>query len=29
MAPNPTLLIVTLALRQASYIADRMKRGEI
>lgn len=29
MAPNPTLLIVTLAIRQAGYIVERMRRGEL
>jgi choline dehydrogenase-like flavoprotein len=28
-AENPTLTIVTLAIRQADYIADQMSRGEI
>jgi choline dehydrogenase-like flavoprotein len=28
-AENPTLTIVTLAIRQADYIADRMKKNEI
>jgi choline dehydrogenase-like flavoprotein len=28
-APNPTLTIVALAIRQAEHIADSMKRREI
>jgi choline dehydrogenase-like flavoprotein len=28
-AENPTLTIVTLAIRQADYIADQMKKSEI
>jgi choline dehydrogenase-like flavoprotein len=28
-AENPTLTIVTLAIRQADYIADQMKKGEL
>jgi choline dehydrogenase-like flavoprotein len=28
-AENPTLTIVTLAIRQADYIADQMASGEI
>jgi choline dehydrogenase-like flavoprotein len=28
-AENPTLTIVTLAIRQADYIADQMGKGEI
>lgn len=28
-APNPTLTIVALAIRQAEHIADRMSRGEL
>jgi choline dehydrogenase-like flavoprotein len=28
-AENPTLTIVTLAIRQADYVADQMSKGEI
>jgi choline dehydrogenase-like flavoprotein len=28
-AENPTLTIVTLAIRQADYLADQMSKGEI
>ena len=28
-APNPTLTIVALAIRQADYIAKQMSRGEL
>jgi choline dehydrogenase-like flavoprotein len=28
-AENPTLTIVALAIRQAEYIAERMRRGEV
>jgi choline dehydrogenase-like flavoprotein len=28
-AENPTLTIVALAIRQAQYIADQLRRGEI
>jgi choline dehydrogenase-like flavoprotein len=28
-AENPTLTIVSLAIRQADYIADQMSKGEI
>ena len=28
-AENPTLTIVTLAIRQADYIADQMKKGQL
>ena len=29
MAPNPTLLIVALAIRQASYISEQLRRGNL
>ena len=29
MAPNPTLLIVALAIRQAEHIRDRMAAGDL
>jgi hypothetical protein len=29
MAPNPTLLIVALAIRQASYISQGLRKGDL